>query len=152
MLFHLIREDLRSYLALHKSLLLAGFSKQEIKNLLNEPIKQNYDSWTAATPLMIALRGKHDLLAAQLMADGAELTASQKQQVEQHQLEVERNTKKHQKTEDTVVPLNKAAIKEELQKTEKSIHKKPKLERRAPLSDFSLFAEKQSAAHYKNSI
>lgn len=147
-LFHVIRDDDKAYLVLHQCLLAAGFSGQDIKKLLNEPRTQKYDSWKVATPLMMALRGKHDLLAARLMADGAELTDSQKRQVEQHQLEVERSIKKQQKTEATIVPFNRTAIKKERVQTEKSVlDKKPKLERSTSLSNLSLFAEKKSADH-----
>jgi hypothetical protein len=136
-LFHVIRNDLRSYLALHKSLLLAGFSAQDIKALLNEPIKQNYDSWAEATPLMMALRSKNDLLAAQLIADGAELTEQQKQQVKAY-------TKKQQKAENEVVPLDREAIKKELTQPKSVLRRQSKLERRGSLSELSLFSEKQS--------
>lgn len=137
-LFHVIRNDLRGYLALHKSLLLAGFSAQDIKALLNESIKQEYASWAEATPLMMALRNKNDLLAARLIADGAELTEQQKQQVKAY-------TKKQQKAENKEIPLDREAIKKELMQPEKSVlRKQPKLERRGSLSDLSLFASKQS--------
>lgn len=129
---------LKSYLALHKSLFLAGFFKQDIKNLLNESIQKKYDTWSVTTPLMMALRYKKDLLVARLIADGAELTPQQQQQVEEF-------TKRCQKADNKVAPFNRAAIKTELMQSENSmLFKKPKLKRRASLSDLSLFAQKQS--------
>ena len=104
-------EDLTVYLALHKSLLLAEFSAQEIKELLNESITQKYGSWSEVPPLM--------------MADEAELTTQQKQQVEQF-------TKTSGKPEKPMVC------------------NQPTLGRRVSLSDLSLFAEKQSNASSKS--
>lgn len=145
-LFHVISNDLRSYLALHKSLLLAGFSVQDIKKLLNESVKQEYDSWAEATPLMMALRYKNDLLAARLIADGAELTEQQKQQVKAY-------TKKRQTSENKEVPLDREAIKKELMQPEQSVFRKqPKLERRGSLSDLSLFASKQFDTTSKDTV
>ena len=128
-LFNVIRNDLRGYLALHESLLLAGFSAQDIKALLNESIKQERDPWAEATPLMMALRKKDDLLAVRLIADGAELTKQQQQQVEAY-------TKKYQKAENEEVSLTRETTKKE--------PIQPELKRRNSLYDLSLFALKQS--------
>lgn len=139
--------DLKVYLALHKSLLLAGFSSKDIQKLLNEPIELKYDSsWVVATPLMMALRNKNDLLTARLETDGAQLTEEQKQQVKSY-------AKKPPKTGVKVVQFDEEAIKEELIKPEKSVLRKyQKLERNASLSDLSLFAAKQSDTDSKYAV
>ncbi|AUH70635.1 hypothetical protein [Legionella sainthelensi] len=138
-LSRVIRGDCRVYLRLHQCLRAAGFTAQDIKQLLNEPVVLKFDYWELATPLMIALLRKHNLLAARLIADGAELTESQKQQVECA-------LKDQQQAEAAVAPLDRATIKRELIQTEKNApYKKPKLEKTASLSDLSLFAEKKSA-------
>ncbi len=138
-LFCAIEKGLQGYSALHENLLLAGFSAQDIKALLNESTKQKYDSWAEATPLMMALRNKNDLLAERLIADGAEeLTEQQKQQVESY-------IKKQQENEDKVVQSNIEAIDKKLTQPEKPVlSEEPKLERSGSLSALSLFAEKQA--------
>lgn len=123
------------YLRLHQCLRAAGFTAQDIKQLLNEPVVLKFDYWELATPLMIALLRKHNLLAARLIADGAELTESQKQQVECA-------LKDQQQAEAAVAPLDRATIKRELIQTEKCTLQKAQIRKTASLSDLSLFAEK----------
>lgn len=139
--------DLKSYLALHKCLVQAGCSPQDIKDLLNESVAQEYDYFKKATPLMLAMTRswkKNDILIARLIHDGAVLTDIQKQQVADH----DKKYKKSPKDKEDEVPFDKEKViadaREQLTApTKKSDHyNQAPLARRGSFSEHSLFAKK----------
>ena len=130
--------SLKAYLALRKCLKEAGFSAQELKDLLNQPITDRYGFKYNKTPYMSALEAGDGVLIELLKKDGAELTEKQSKRMEkQHNKGAQRKEQK---------PFsNRTEITERLKAFQKELEEpnnpdnnnrrfRPKLERRASFS------------------
>lgn len=148
--------NLKSYLALHKCLVRAGCSPEDIRKLLNESVGQKHNHiqmatrLMTATPLMMAMtqsEKKNDILIARLIHDGAILTDMQKQQLTEH----DKKYKKPSKDKEDKAPFDKEKMIADAKKRLTAPAKKPThhrqeyLDRRGSFSASSLFAKKPPA-------
>ncbi|CEG58710.1 hypothetical protein [Legionella fallonii] len=133
--------SLKAYLALRKHLKEAGFSAQELKNLLNQPVTDEYGLKKNTTPYMSALENGDGVLIELLKKDGAELTEEQSKVIAQQQKQIAKwKQEKPEFNREKVTKRLKAFQTEQEEPknpAKKSLRLRPRLERRASFSEIS---------------